>query len=206
MNKQENRLKNVSKEKLDALVIDNFKDELLFNLSLERENKLTEDVVTQLEYAVSEFDKFVQGFSDDEDIGSLCAYRELAKEIMNKYDNEKLVKKHFYVSTSQLAFLDEYSKKIGLKGKGQRSLALRTILNEFMNNEKGSEKMKDKNGLKYIIKNGCKVYDVNNHEVYFRDDLDHDCYRKDNSEITKADCEACYEFFGANWVCEDSLY
>ena len=61
--------------------------------------------------------------------------KQIIEKIKKKNDNETIRKKQFYVTPSQLSFLDDYAEKQGFEGNRKRSLALRTLLNNVMKNE-----------------------------------------------------------------------
>lgn len=129
----------MTEEKRHEIIINSFKEELLFALSLNLTNELTDEIINQLEYEIIRISKELDIISQDEDISSLQKYLLIATDLVLKYnerkDNETLLKKAFYVTKAQLIFLDDFAEKENLGGKGKRSLALRTILNDFMNKE-----------------------------------------------------------------------
>ena len=70
------------------------------------------------------------------EIGETVSLAEqIIEKIKKKNDNETIRKKQFYVTPSQLSFLDDYAEKQGFEGNRKRSLALRTLLNNVMKNE-----------------------------------------------------------------------
>jgi hypothetical protein len=123
----------------NEIIICNFKDELLFALSLKLENTLTDEVIYQLEYEKQNLESIIDSVSQDEDLSSLndnlTTANKLIKQYYLKKDNETLRKKQFYITVSQLEFLDSYAEEKSLGGKGRRSLALRSILNEKIKKE-----------------------------------------------------------------------
>ena len=117
-----------------------FKDDLLFALSLNIENKLNaqnDNIIYELEDSLATVKAIINDLDDTEDIATICKYIKLAEKLItsfyDKINTETLVKKQFYITKAQLSFLDEYGEKNNLGGKGKRSLALRNILNNVMN-------------------------------------------------------------------------
>ncbi|WP_067089853.1 hypothetical protein [Methanobrevibacter curvatus] len=123
----------------NEIIINNFKDELIFALSLKLENNLTDECIYQLDYEKQNLESIIDSFSQDEDLSFISECLNLSNKIIKNYykkkDNETLRKKQFYVTVSQLEFLDSYAEEKNLGGKGRRSLALRNILNEKMKKE-----------------------------------------------------------------------
>ena len=123
-------------EKEQQIMVEAFKDELLFCLFLKSKKELTEDNISQLEFDTDRLEKQWEELDENEDFYSLSKYIGMSKELIQlikkEADNEELVRKNFYVTRSQLRFLDEYAKEQGFGGKTVRSLAFRDIVSKAM--------------------------------------------------------------------------
>jgi hypothetical protein len=116
-------------------IVSNFKEELLFALSLELKKELIDDDICQLEYELENINNVFDDLNENEDITGLSDYIETAEKLISKYDNKKLTKHQFYLTNAQISYLDDVSDYMNLKGKGQRGHVIRTILNELMEDQ-----------------------------------------------------------------------
>lgn len=114
-------------------IINQFKEELLFSLSLDSKKMLNEQHLGNLEYELKNIKKIVNNLDEKtEDVKTLFEYIETAEKLIKKFDDSKLIKIQFYLTKAQISYIDDIADFNNLKGKGRRGQALRLILDDNM--------------------------------------------------------------------------